>query len=373
MESTKKRDYYEVLGVSRSASADEIKKAYRKLALKFHPDRNPGDKAAEEKFKEAAEAYAVLSDAQKRSQYDQFGHSLGGSGFQGFQGFENAFEGFGDIFGDIFEDFFGGGPSRGGRRRRSRRGVDLEYHLEISFEDAAFGKTVKIEVPRSETCKPCGGSGAEPGSKKSTCHECGGSGEIRMNQAFFSFRQTCPRCHGQGEYIEKLCRHCQGSGLMRRKRQIELKVPAGIDTGNRIKIGGGGEIGERAGEPGDLYVLIMVKPHPIFERDGNDVLCETKISMVQAALGTSVEAPTLYGHVQLKIPAGTQPGTVLKLSGKGFPDVHGRNQGSQLVRVTVEIPKHLSDAQRQLLESFSESHQESKLKSLFSKWKERFN
>ncbi len=372
MASTNKRDYYEVLGVSKSAPADDIKKAYRKLALKFHPDRNPDDKQAEEKFKEAAEAYAVLSDSEKRTQYDQFGHSLGGSGFQGFRGAEGAFEGFGDIFGDLFEDFFGGGSSRT-RRRSAGRGSDLEYQLEISFEDAAFGKEVPIEIPRLEKCSHCEGGGAEPGSKRTACPECRGVGEIRMSQGFFSFRQTCPKCRGEGERIEKPCRECHGRGRVERRRKIDLKIPAGIETGNRLKISGEGEAGERGGERGSLYVLVRVKPHPIFERDGNDVLCEAKISMAEAALGTKIEAPTLYGKVQLKIPAGTQPGTILRIKEKGFPDLRGRGHGDELVRISVVIPENLKDQERKLLEEFLRIHPDSSKKNFFTKWREKFN
>ena len=371
---TTKRDYYEVLGVSRSATDDDIKKSYRKLALKYHPDRNPGDKAAEEKFKEAAEAYAVLSDQSKRAQYDQFGHSLGGQGFQGFQGFEGAFEGFGDVFGDLFEDFFGGGSSRGrsGGGRRARRGSDLEYHLIINFEDAAFGKETAIEIPRMETCGHCSGGGAEPGSKRTTCSECRGTGEIRITQGFFAIRQACPRCRGEGERIEKPCRECRGSGRTERTRKLNIKIPAGIESGSRLKVSGEGEAGERGGPRGNLYVLIEIRPHAVFERNGNDILCETKISMAQAALGTEIEAPTLDGKVKLKIPAGTQPGKILRVRGKGFPDLRGSGHGDELVRIVVEIPERLSDQEKRLLEEFSKSRGESPKKNIFSRWKENF-
>lgn len=369
MTSTNKRDYYEILDVSKTASQDDIKKSYRKLALKYHPDRNPGDKQAEEKFKEAAEAYAVLSDSEKRNQYDQFGHSLGGGGFQGFRGSEGSFEGFGDIFGDLFEDFFGGGSSRSRRGSgMGRPGADLEYQLDIAFEDAAFGKEIAIEIPRFEECDRCSGAGAEPGTKKNTCSECRGTGEIRMSQGFFSFRQTCPRCHGEGVRIEKPCRECRGSGRVQKKRKIELKIPPGIETGNRLKISGEGEAGERGGPRGNLYVLIRVKPHPIFDREGNDVLCEVKIDMIQATLGTKVEAPTLYGKVQLKIPPGTQPGTILRIKDKGFPDLRGRGRGDELVHVSVEVLDRLNDSDRRLLEELAKSRG-SDGKSFFNKWK----
>ncbi len=374
MSSTHKRDYYEVLGVSKSASADEIKKTYRKLALKYHPDRNPGDKQAEEKFKEAAEAYAVLSDTEKRAQFDQFGHSLGGSGFQGFQNAANSFEGFGDIFGDLFEDFFGtGSGARGKRTQRARRGSDLEYRLDITFEEAAFGKTVNLEVPRLERCNHCSGTGAEPGSKRSTCPECHGTGEIRMSQGFFSFRQTCPRCHGEGERIEKPCRECRGQTRVQRTRKIELKVPAGIESGNRLKISGEGESGLNSGERGSLYVLIYVKPHEIFERRGSDVLCEAKIDMMNAALGTTIEAPTLYGPVQLKIQPGTQPGTILRIKEKGFPDLHSRKCGDELVLVSITVPQNLTDQEKKLLADFQRIHHDTGKKNFFSKWKDKLD
>ncbi len=368
MATTNKRDYYEVLGVSRGASEEEIKKSYRKLALNYHPDRNPGDKQAEEKFKEAAEAYAILSDKDKRAQYDQFGHSLGGSGFQGFRGFEGQFEGFSDIFGDLFEDFFGGSRGRSSRRR-GRRGADLEYRLDISFEDAAFGKEETIEFPRLEQCEHCRGSGAEPGSKKSTCQDCRGTGEIRMTQGFFAIRQTCPRCGGEGERIEKTCRDCRGNARVKKTRKLNVKIPAGIEHGSRLKLTGEGEAGESGGERGNLYVLIGIEPHPIFEREGRDVFCEAKISMVEAVLGTEVEAPTLDGKVKLKIPSGTQPGTILRIKGKGFPDLRGYGRGDELVRVAVEIPEKLTNDERKLLEQFAKFRSETGRKNLFGKWK----
>jgi len=371
---TAKRDYYEVIGVSKGASEDDIKKAYRKLALKYHPDRNPGDKAAEDKFKEAAEAYAILSDKEKRAQYDQFGHSLGGQGFQGFQGFQGNFEGFNDVFGDLFEDFFGGGSSRSrGGSRRGRRGSDLEYRVSVSFEEAAFGKEMNVEIPRMETCPHCTGSGAEPGSSKKTCPDCRGTGEVRITQGFFSIRQTCPKCRGEGERIEKACRECRGAGRMQHTRKLNLKIPAGIDSGSRLKLSGEGEAGQRGGERGNLYILIEVRPHDIFERDANDVLCEARVTMAQAALGTEIEAPTLEGKVKLKIPAGTQPGKILRIKGKGFPDVRGGSKGDQLVKITVEIPERLSGQEQKLLEEFAKVRGEAAKKSLFSKWKEHFH
>lgn len=366
---TNKRDYYEVLGVSKTATADEIKKAYRKLALKHHPDRNKGNKEAEERFKEAAEAYAILSDSQKRAQYDQFGHSLGGSGFQGFEGFEGAFQGFGDIFGDLFEDFFGTSSHRG-RSRGGSRGADLEYSVEISLEQAAQGKEVSIEFPRAERCDNCQGSGAEPGSKLSVCSACNGQGEVRISQGFFTMRRTCPRCQGEGKQIEKPCTSCHGSGRVRKTRKLNVKIPAGIEDGSQLKITGEGESGERGGPRGNLYVYVSVKPHPIFERAGKDLLIEAKIAIHQAVLGTQIEVPTLDGKVRLKIPAGTQPGSVFRLKGKGLHDLHGYGGvGDELVRINVEIPDRLSSEEKRLLEEFGKLKDKSNAgKSLFSRW-----
>ncbi len=372
--STNKRDYYEVLGVSKTASADEIKKSYRKLALKHHPDRNKGNKEAEERFKEAAEAYAVLSDPQKRAQYDQFGHSLGGSGFQGFEGFEGSFQGFSDIFGDLFEDFFGTGSRRGGSggSRGGSRGADLEYSAEISLEEAAHGKEVTIEFPRLERCESCQGSGAEPGSQPTLCPDCGGHGEVRITQGFFTMRRTCPRCHGEGRQITKPCHTCRGSGRVRKVRKLNIKIPAGIDDGSQLKVTGEGEVGERGGPRGNLYVYISVRLHSIFERSGKDLLLEARIGIHQAALGTQIEVPTLDGKVRLKIPAGTQPGSVFRLKGKGLPDLHGHGSaGDELVRVNVEIPERLSSEEKQLLEEFAKLKDgSSQGKSIFSRWKQ---
>lgn len=364
--STHKRDYYEVLGVSKSAAEDEIKKAYRKLALKYHPDRNKGDKQAEDRFKEAAEAYAILSDAQKRAQYDQFGHSLGGSGFQGFEGFEDSFRGFGDVFGDLFEDFFGA-PQGSSRRSGGRgfRGNDLEYPIELTLEEAAKGKNVPLEFPRKEHCEICRGSGAEPGSKKTTCSECGGRGEVRMSQGFFTLRRTCPRCQGEGEQISKPCSACRGTGVVRKTRKLSVKIPAGIDDGSRLKVAGEGEAGERGGSRGNLYVHVSLKHHPVFERFGKDVLLVTKLGMHEAALGTEIEVPTLDGKVRLKIPTGTQPGNVLRLKGKGFPDLSGYGPGDQLVKIDVEIPQHLSVEEKKILEEYAKLRDGSSRKKKF--------
>ena len=367
--STNKRDYYEVLGISKTASADEIKKAYRKLALKHHPDRNKGSKEAEERFKEAAEAYAILSDPQKRAQYDQFGHSLGGSGFQGFEGFEGAFQGFGDIFGDLFEDFFGGSPRRSGSRGGTR-GSDLEYSVELSLEDVAHGKEVTVEFPRRERCDTCQGSGAEPGSQQTICSECGGHGEIRISQGFFTMRRTCPRCQGEGKQITKPCHNCRGTGRVRKTRKLNVKIPAGIDDGSQLKIAGEGEAGERGGSRGNLYVYVSVKPHSLFERAGKDLLLEARIGLHQAALGTQIEVPTLDGKVRLKIPPGTQPGSVFRLKGKGVSDLHGYDVGDELVRINVEIPEKISSEERKLLEEFGKLRDGSNPgKGFFGRWR----
>ena len=366
-----KRDYYEVLGVSRDANAEDIKKAYRKLALKYHPDRNPGDKQAEEKFKEAAEAYAVLSDGEKRAQYDQFGHSLGGGGFQGFQGFEEAFRGFGDIFGDLFDDFFGAGTrTRGG----ARRGSDLGVTVEITLEEASRGKEVTIEFARRETCESCRGDGAVPGSKKSVCSECRGAGEIRITQGFFSLRRTCPRCQGEGERIDKPCLDCRGRGLVERARKLNVRIPAGVDSDARLKITGEGEAGERGGPRGGLYVRIAVKPHPFLERRGDDLYGEMLIPFSTAVLGGEVSIPTLDGKVKLRVPAGTPSGKVFRLKDKGMPSLRGGGRGSQLVRVEIEVPLRLSDKERAILAEWSRERKDiegtPKKKGLFDRFKE---
>ncbi len=363
--STNKRDYYEVLGISKTASSEEIKKAYRKLALKYHPDRNKGNKETEDHFKEAAEAYAVLSDPQKRSQYDQFGHSLGGGGFQGFEGFEGAFQGFGDIFGDLFEDFFG---TRRGGSRSGIRGADLEYSAEINLEDVVHGKEISVEFPRAETCDICHGSGAEPGSQSTVCSDCGGHGEIRVSQGFFTMRRTCPKCRGEGKQISKPCKSCHGNGRVRKNRKLSIKIPAGIDDGSQLKITGEGEAGERGGNRGNLYVHVSVKRHPIFERVGTDLLIEAKIGIHQAALGSQIEVPTLDGKVVLKIPPATQPGKVFRIKGKGVPDLRSHGIGDELVRINVDIPERLNSSERKLLEEFAKQRDGSGSKPIFTRW-----
>ena len=368
-----KRDYYEVLGVARTASAEEIKKAYRKLAMKHHPDRNPGDKSAEEKFKEAAEAYAVLSDAEKRSQYDQFGHSLGGSGFQGFQGFEENFRGFGDIFGDLFDDFFGGG---GRTRRGAGRGSDLAVAVEISLEEAGRGKEIPLEIPRRETCGSCAGSGAARGSKKSVCNECRGTGEIRMTQGFFSLRRTCPRCQGEGERIEKPCPDCRGRGRVEKTRKLSLRIPPGVDNDSRLKISGEGEAGERGAARGDLYVQIRVRPHDFLARQGDDLYSEILVPFSTAVLGGEVSVPTLAGKVKLRIPAGTPSGKVFRLKDQGVPSLHGAGRGSLLVRIEIQVPDRVGEKERALLAEWArlggESDATPKKKNLFDHFKDSF-
>lgn len=352
-----KRDYYEVLGVDRNASEEELKKAYRKLSKKYHPDLNPGDKSAEEKFKEINEAYEVLSDPQKRAAYDQFGHA-GAQGFGGQGGFGDFQGGFGaeEIFGDIFDMFFGGG---GRRRQGPQRGSDLSYELELTFEEAAFGTTKTIEIPRTENCDVCQGSGAKPGTGQRTCPTCHGTGQQQIVQStpFGRFIQSrpCQTCAGQGKIIEQPCQNCHGKGRVRKLRKINVNIPAGVDSGTRVRKGGEGEAGIKGGPPGDLYLLIRVKPHKIFRRDHNDVVMSLKISFPQAALGDVVEVPTLEGTEKVKISPGTQNGTVLRLRGKGIVDVHGRGRGDQRIEIQVEVPTKLTERQRQLLEELAES------------------
>ncbi|MFZ5802220.1 MAG: molecular chaperone DnaJ [Candidatus Omnitrophota bacterium] len=372
-----KRDYYEILGVPRNASVEEIKKSYRQLALKYHPDRNPGDKAAEEKFKEASEAYAVLSDYEKRAQYDQFGHSLGGRGFQGFEGFEDAFRGFGDVFGDIFEDFFGGGSrSRGAGRHRPRRGSDLEMRLEMTLEEALAGRQEDLEIPRHELCGHCKGTGAEPGSKKKECPDCRGQGEIRMTQGFFTMRRTCSRCGGAGEILEKVCGECKGNGRTKKVRKLQIKIPPGIDTGAQLKVSGEGEVGINGGPRGDLYVHVLVKPHPVFERKAQDLFCEVLIPYTTAVLGGEVTVPTLKDKAKLEIPSGTPSGKILKLKGEGMPHLREpSHRGDQYVRVEIEVPKKVGDKERVLLAEYAKLRGEKaqiKKKGLFDQIKDVF-
>ena len=342
-----KRDFYEILGISRNASDDDIKKAYRKQALKYHPDRNPGDKAAEEHFKEASEAYQILSDSGRRAQYDRFGHAafgdMGGGGFD----FTSSFE---DLFSDVFGDFFG---SPRGRGRRGRRGQDLRYDVELTFEEAAFGTEKTLQVPRMSSCDACAGRGAERANGIQTCSACRGTGQTSFQQGFFRIAKTCGSCNGQGTIITEPCSACNGSGSIRKVRTRTVKIPAGVDTGSRLMLRGEGELGTGGGPPGDLYVVIQVKEHPLFTREGTTIICEIPLSLPQAALGVEIEVPTLDGKVKKKVPAGAQSGTVFRLRGKGLPDPSGHGRGDQLVRIIVETPRRLTPRQRELLEEFA--------------------
>lgn len=345
-----KRDYYEVLGVHRNASDTEIKKAFRKLAIQHHPDKNPGDKESEEKFKEISEAYEVLSDPQKRAQYDQFGHAgLGGAGGFYSGGF-GAGSPFGDIFSDIFGDLFGGG---GRQRGRGRRGDDLQYTLEINFEEAAFGVETKIDIPYDKRCDDCGGSGAKPGTEPKICPTCLGAGQIRLQQGIFSMSRTCSQCGGEGRVVDNPCPKCRGTGSVRDRKTLSVKVPQGVESGTRLKLMGEGGQGTKGGPNGDLYVLIAVRDHQVFTREGNDVVCEIPISFPQAALGCETEVPTLDGKISLKIPEGTQSGKVFRLRGKGIPNIQGYGRGDQLVLIRVETPVNLNRQQKDLLEEFA--------------------
>jgi len=350
-----KRDYYKVLDVARTATEAEIKKAYRRLAMKYHPDRNPNDAEAEEKFKECKEAYEVLTDPQKRAIYDQHGHeglsARGGGGY-------SASDAFSDIFGDVFGDIFGAG--RRGGRQQVFRGADLRYDLELDLEQAVFGHTVDIEFTTLVECEPCGGTGAAPGSKPVTCETCGGAGQVRMQQGFFAVQQTCPRCKGRGQTISQPCDSCLGQGRVRKKKKLNVKVPQGVDTGDRIRLTGEGEAGRNGGPPGDLYVEIRVREHPIFERDGSHLSCEVPISFVTAALGGTVEVPTLGGSVELKVPPETQSGRVFRLREKGVKPVRGGPTGDLFCRVVVETPVNLTEEQKDILRSFEKSMQKSK-------------
>ena len=354
-----KRDYYEVLGVDRSANAEEIKKAYRKMAVKYHPDKNPGDKTAEEEFKTLGEAYEALSDPQTRAAYDQYGHAAfdprrRGSGNGG--GFHDPADIFREVFsgsggGSIFDNLFGG-------ERRDpngpQRGADLRYDMEVTFVEAALGCEKEVSVTKPDACEICQSTGAEKNSTTKTCTTCGGRGQVISSRGIFSIAQTCPRCEGRGKIIDKPCKICHGSGRHERTSKIKLKIPAGVDTGSRLRSSGNGEAGTRGGSSGDLYVVLHVKAHEIFEREGDDLICEVPISFVQAALGAEVEVPTLAGNAHIKIPPGTQPGTLFRLKGKGIKNVQGYGMGDLHVRATVEVPTHLNSAQRAKIQEFSE-------------------
>ncbi|NEU31645.1 molecular chaperone DnaJ [bacterium LRH843] len=346
-----KRDYYDVLGVDKNASVDEVKKAYRKLARKYHPDVNK-EADATDKFKEVKDAYDTLSDPQKKSHYDQFGHTDPNQGFGGFGGGGD----FGGGFGDIFDMFFGGG---GGRRNPNapRQGADLQYTMTLEFKEAVFGKDTEIEIPREETCGTCTGSGAKPGTQPETCSHCGGSGQLNVEQntpfGRVVNRRVCHHCEGTGKFIKEKCSTCGGKGKVRKRKKISVKVPAGIDHGQQLRVSGQGEAGANGGPPGDLYVVFNVKSHEFFERDGDDIYCEMPLTFAQVALGDEIEVPTLTGKVKLKIPAGTQTGTNFRLRGKGVPNVHGRGQGDQHVQIRVVTPKNLTENEKEMIREFS--------------------
>jgi molecular chaperone DnaJ len=350
-----KRDYYVVLGVEKTAAAEEIKKSYRKLAVKYHPDKNPGDKAAEEQFKELGEAYEVLCDPQKRAAYDQYGHAAFDRRAGGFArgGFHDPFDVFREVFGGggIFEDLFGGGRQD---PTQPQRGDDLRYDMEITFEEAARGCEKEITVTKAERCDSCQGSGAEAGSRTRTCTTCGGRGQVISSRGIFSIAQTCPQCHGAGRVIDKPCKTCHGAGRRERTSKITLRIPAGVDTGSRLRSAGNGEAGLRTGPPGDLYVVLHVKPHQIFQRDGDDLLCEVPVNFVQAVLGAEISVPTLDGNAEINIPPGTQPGSMFRLKGKGVKNIQGYGSGDLHVRINVEVPTHLTAAQKAKLQEFAQ-------------------
>jgi molecular chaperone DnaJ len=356
MPATNKRDYYEVLGLERSSSEEEIKRAYRRLAVKFHPDKNPDDPHAEEKFKELGEAYDVLIDGNKRAAYDRFGHAAfsQGGGFSG-RGFHDPFDIFREVFGGgggggIFESFFGGGGARGEDRDR---GSDLRYDMQITLEEAAFGVEKEIEVRKLDTCDKCNGSGAEAHSRTINCPTCGGRGQVISARGFFQVSQTCPRCHGLGKIVDRPCLKCDGEGRIERTSRIKLKIPAGIGSGSRLRSSRNGEAGVRGGPPGDLYVVLHIKEHPVFQRDEDNLYCEVPISFSLAALGGEIPVPTLEGKANLKVPAGTQSGQIFKLRGKGVVNIDGRGRGDLMVRLVVEVPTRLNLEQRRKLEEFS--------------------
>ncbi|MCT4605287.1 MAG: molecular chaperone DnaJ [Marinisporobacter sp.] len=373
-----KRDYYEVLDVDKGADEQTIKRAYRKLAMKYHPDRNPGNKEAEEKFKEANEAYEVLSDQNKRARYDQFGHAgVDGNAQGGFSG-GAGFGGFEDIFGDIF-DMFGGGFSSSRRKAGPQKGADLKYELAIAFEEAAFGAEKEVTIKRHEKCSTCDGTGAKSGTSKKTCGKCNGTGEIRYATRTplgqFVNVKPCDACNGEGHIIETPCEKCHGTGKELKQKKIQIKVPAGVDTGSVIPLRGEGEPGEKGGPNGDLYIVLRVKPHEIFKRDGNDVVCEIPITFVQATLGDELVVPTLDGKIKYSIPEGTQSGTIFRIKGKGIPSLRGYGRGDLYVKIIVEIPKKLNEKQKELLRQFADIMGEDvheQRKSFFHKVKDVF-
>ena len=344
-----KNDYYEILKVARTASDEEIKKSYRAIAMQCHPDKNPGDKKSEERFKEAAEAYEVLSDKQKREIYDNYGHEgLNSTGFRGFNGFEDIFS----HFGNIFDDVFGYGNARGQSRSSARTGSDLRYDLKISFMDAAFGLTTEIDLEKLATCHKCHGTGAAPGSSPETCRTCKGRGQVIQSSGFFTISSTCPHCNGHGKFISKPCDNCRGTGKEQISKTVQLKIPAGVETGSRLRLRGEGEAGNMGGHDGDLYVFIHVEEHDFFVRSGDDIICRVPISFVNAALGGTIEVPTLQGKEKLKIPRGTQNGKTFRLKGKGISHIRGFGSGDQIIEVFVQIPTALNKRQEELLTEF---------------------
>jgi molecular chaperone DnaJ len=369
MPPTTNRDYYEVLGVPRNASEQEIKSAYRKQALKYHPDRNPGDKEAEERFKEAAEAYGVLGDAEKRRRYDAYGHAGLGGGVQGFD--PTIFADFGDILGDLF----GFGDLFGRRRGGPRRGSDLRYNLELGFEEAAFGTETNLQIPRVETCKTCGGNGAAPGTTPSTCSSCGGAGQVTFQQGFFSVARTCGRCRGSGKIVTSRCKDCDGQGQVPKERKLQIKIPPGVDTGSQLRITGEGEPGLAGGPPGDLYVVVRVEEHPFFRREGAHLICDIPISITQATLGATVDIPTLEGGLaKVQVPEGTQSGSTFRVRSQGIPHLGSKGRGDIQVTVHVLVPSKLSAEQRKLLEQLAKTlpvpETQEKDRSFFAKMKD---
>lgn len=345
-----RRDYYEILGVDRSASDEEVKKSYRRLAMQYHPDRNPGDKKAEEKFKEAAEAYEVLRDAEKRKIYDRYGHEgINGTGFRGFSGFDDIFTN----FSDIFEDVFGFTGARTRTRSAVRQGADLRYDLKISFMDAVKGTTTQIDLEKFERCAECSGTGAAAGTQPESCPRCAGRGTVTQSSGFFTISTTCPQCRGAGRVIKNPCKACFGTGKARSRKTVSLRIPAGVETGSRLRLRGEGEEGDFGGPSGDLYVFLHVEPHEFFERDGNDILCQVPVSITQAALGATIEVPTVEGKESLKIPRGTQSGRVFRMKGKGVAHLKGLGRGDQVVQVLVKIPTNLTRKQEELLKEFA--------------------
>ncbi len=344
------KDYYKILGVSRDATEEEIKKSYRRTAMQFHPDRNPGNKEAEEKFKIASEAYEVLRDPEKRQLYDRYGiEGLKGTGFTGFRGFEDIFT----TFGDIFEDFFGFGR-QGRRTPRPQAGADLRYDLKISFSEAAFGKEVEIELPKTAVCEACRGSGAKPGTHPAQCPDCRGTGQVTRSQGFFTISTACPQCRGEGRIIQHPCKECRGLGRVKKSRKLQVNIPPGVDTGSKLRIRGEGEPGERGGPAGDLYVFLFVETHEFFTRQGDDIICQIPISLTQAALGTEIEVPTLNGKRILAVPRGTDNGEFFRLRGEGFPRLRTHGKGDEIVQIVVKTPKNLTKRQEEILREFEE-------------------